>query len=202
MKNKRLALVTWFLFAGILSCQLIACSPVSPPVSYHSLVGLAPAPNTTKTPGELAILVGPVSIPDILKNSQITTGNGSEHYQRSEQHRWAGEVDRDFAWAVAEQVANRLGTEQVAIFSSGQYLDPTHQIILDVLTLDGVLGKEANLIVRWTLVYSKDKTAPVTRRSTFTEQPADGSHDAWVTAQRHNVKRFSEEIAAVIKLEH
>lgn len=200
--NKFLTLLIRLIFLGLLPFHLIGCSPASPPVAYHSLVGLDPVPNTSGTQSRLAILVGPVSIPDILKNAQITTGSAGQRYQLSEQHRWAGEVDRDFARAVGEQLANRLGTEQVAIFPMGQHLNPTHQIIFDVLAMDGVPGKEANLAVRWSLVDPKNKTAAVTRRSTFTEEPDDGGYDAWVAAQRRNINRLSEEIAAVIKSGH
>jgi pyridoxine/pyridoxamine 5'-phosphate oxidase len=40
------------------------------------------------------------------------------------------------------------------------------------------------------------------RRNSFSERPADSSYDAWVSAQRRNVKRFSEEIAAAINATH
>lgn len=197
--NKSLTLLVSLIFSGLLPFHLIGCGSASPPVAYYSLVGLEPAPDTTGTQSRLAILVGPVSIPDILKNSQISTGNADGRYQISEQHRWAGEVDRDFARAIGEQLANRLGTERIAIFPMGQHLEPTHQIVFDILSLEGALGKEANLAVRWALVDPKNKTVLVTRRSAFTGEPADGGYDAWVAAQRRNINRLSEEIAAVIK---
>jgi uncharacterized lipoprotein YmbA len=200
--NKFLTFLVSLIFLGLLPFHLIGCGPASPPVAYYSLVALDPAPNTSGTQGRLSILVGPVSIPDILKNSQISTGNASGRYQISEQHRWVGEVDRDFARAIGEQLANRLGTEQIAIFPMGQHLEPTHQIVFDILSMEGGLGKEANLAVRWALVDPKNKTVLVTRRSTFTEEPADGSYDAWVAAQRRNINRLSEELAAMIKPGH
>ncbi len=200
--NKPLTLLVSLIFSGLLPFHLIGCGSASPPVAYYSLVDLDPAPNTSGLKGQLALLVGPVSIPDILKNSQISTGNADERYQISEQHRWAGEVDHDFARAIGEQLANRLGTERIAIFPMGQHLEPTHQIVFDILSMDGVLGKEANLAVRWSLVDPKNKTVLITRRSTFTGAPDDGSYDAWVAAQRRNINRLSEEIAAAINLNH
>jgi uncharacterized lipoprotein YmbA len=200
--NRYLTLLARLIFLGLLPFHLLGCGPASQPVAYYSLVSLDPASNTTGTQTQLAILVGPVYIPGILKNPQLTTGSADEHYLPSEVHRWAGEVDRDFARAIGEQLANRLGTEQVAIFPVGQHLEPTHQVIIDVLAMDGMLGKESSLAVRWSLVDPKNKTAMVTRRSTFTEKPADGGHDAWVAAQRLNISRLSEEIAAAITLNH
>jgi len=208
--NKHLRILIYVVSFGPFLLTGVGCSPASPPIFYHSLVDLDPAQQTTATDtatdaatvGRLSILIGPVSTPDILKNSKITTGGAESRYQLSEQHRWAGEVNHDFARAVGEQLAHRLGTEQIAIFPREQHLKTTHQIVLDILTMEGNLGKEAILIVRWSLIDPQSKTVRLIRRSTFSEQPADAGYDAWVSAQRRNVNRLSEEIAAVIKAEH
>jgi len=204
--NKHLRILIYVVSFGPFLLTGAGCSPASPPVFYHSLVDLDPAQQTTAadaaTVGRLSILIGPVSTPDILKNSKITTGGAESRYQLSEQHRWAGEVNHDFARAVGEQLAHRLGTEQIAIFPREQHLKTTHQIVFDILTMEGELGKEAILIVRWSLIDPQSKTVRVIRRGAFSEQPADTGYDAWVSAQRRNVNRLSEEIAAAIKAEH
>ena len=200
--NKFLSILVCLVSFGPVAFTLTSCSPVSPPVAYHSLAGYDLAQNPAATRDQLIILVGPVSVPDILKSSQIATGTAGRRYQLSEQHRWAGEVDRDFARAIGEQLAGSLGTEQIAIFPMGQHLKAPHQIIFDILTMEGDLGKEARLIVRWSLVEPQSKTVRLTRRSSFSEQPADAGYDAWVAAQRHNVTRLSEELAAAIQSGH
>ena len=197
--NRSLITLICFVLLGPVLFSVTGCSPVSPQVTYHSLLGSGLTNNPTGSQDRLAILVGPVSVPDILKTSQIATGGSGERYQLSNQHRWTGEVAHDFARAVGEQLAARLGTEQIALYPKDQYLEPTHQVILDILAMEGVLGKEAKLAARWSLVDPKSKTVRVTRRSTFSEPPADGSYDAWVAAQRRNLSLLSEEIAAAIK---
>lgn len=200
--NKSLSFLICLVFLGPVLFTVSACSPVSPPVAYHSLVELDPTDHKAGPQRPLAILVGPVSTPDILKQSQISTGYAEGRYQLSEQHRWAGDLDREFSRAIGELLASRLGTEQIAIFPMEQNLEPTHQIILDILAMDGALGEEASLMVRWSLINPKSKAVQVMRRSSFSERPADSSYDAWVSAQRRNVKRFSEEIAAAINATH
>jgi len=200
--NKSLSFLICLVFLGPVLFTLSACIPVSPPVAYHSLVDLDPADHNAGSKSPIAILIGPVSTPDILKQSQISTGDTDGRYQLSEQHRWAGDVDREFSRAIGELLATRLGTEQIALFPMGQNLEPTHQIILDILAMDGALGEEAKLMVRWSLVDPKSKAVQLMRRSSFSERPADSSYDAWVSAQRRNVKRFSEEIAAAINATH
>jgi len=197
--NRSLVIFVCLVMLGPLALAVTGCSPVSPQVTYYSLLGSGLADKPAASPSRLAILVGPVSVPDILKTSQIATGGAGERYQRSEQHRWTGEVDRDFARAVGEQLATRLGTEQIALYPLDRHLELTHQIVFDILAMEGTLGKEAKLAVRWSLVDPKSQTARVTRRSTYSEPPADGSYHAWVAAQRQNINRLSEEIAAAIK---
>jgi uncharacterized protein len=200
--NNFLSFLVRLLFLGPVLFAVSACSPVSPPVAYHSLVDLGPAHQRTGPPSPLVILVGPVSTPDILKQSQISTGSTDDRYLLNDQHRWAGEVSHQFSRAMAELLADKLGTEDVVLFPKGQDLEPTHQITFDILALDGILGEDANLMVRWSLIDPKGKAVRLTRRSSFSEKPANGSYDAWVSAQRSNVRRLSEEIAAAIKAAH
>lgn len=192
-----LGLAAFGLFLG----SLTGCSPVSSQVSYYSLLDTQRPPSVAGTRQQLAILVGPVSVPDLLKTSQIATGT-AERYQLAEQHRWVSQVDRDFARAIGEQLASRLGTERIALYPQDQYLAAPLQVVVDILAMEGALGQEARLTVRWSLVATKSKTARLTRRSTFSERPADSSHGAWVAAQRRNISRLSEEIAAAITSQH
>jgi uncharacterized protein len=183
----------------VISMILTACAAAPPPVAYYSLLGTDIVKSTGQRHDQLILSVGPVNIPDVLKKSQIATDGTVGRYRLSEYHRWAGEVDREIARALLEQLAGKLGTEQVYIYPGEQYVEPTFQVTLDVLEMNGELGKEAKLSVRWTLIDPKGKTAPVARHSTFSQQPEDGGHDAWVKMQRHNISRLSDEIAALIK---
>lgn len=195
--NKYPHILVCLLFGSAL-LALVGCSSTSPSVSYYSLAGVESPPPVSGKQSRLAVQVGPVTLPDVLKKSQIVFGNTGSSFQLSEQHRWSGELDRDIARAIGEQLAIRLGTEQIALFPAGQYLELTHQVVLDVVAMEGVLGKEATLIARWSVVDPKTKTARVTRRSTVSERPTDSSHGAWVAAQRRNITRLSEEIATAI----
>ncbi len=187
------------MLLAAIGAALAGCSASSPQVTYYSLLGREAATTVDNRNDQLVLSVGPVTIPDILKKSQIATGGTEGRYHLSEYHRWAGNVDREVARALAEQLAGRLGTEQVIIFPGDERREPNLQITVEVLAMDGDLGREAKLTVRWTLVDPQGTRAPITRRSQFNEQPAGNGYDAWVTAQQHNIARLGEEIAAVIK---
>lgn len=197
--NNSFASLRFVILLGLMAAALTACTAAAPPVAYYTLLDTDIVKTTAPHHEPLVLSVGPVHTPDVLKKSFIATGGTDGRYRLSEYHRWAGDVDREFARALVEQLAGRLGTQQVYVYPAEQYVEPTCQVLLDILAMNGELGKEARLSVRWTLIDPKGKTAPITRHSTFSQQPADGGHDAWVKAQRRNISLFGEEAAALIK---
>jgi uncharacterized protein len=184
---------------SLVALSIAACRTAAPQVSYYSLIGTDAAPVGAERHEDFVLSVGPVAIPDVLKQSKIAVGGKDGRYQLSDNHRWAGEVDRDLARAVAEQLAARLGTQQVAVFPWDQHLEPACQVLLDVLSMGGEPGKEANLAVRWSLVDPQGKMPTLIRRSDLSEKIPDAGYGAWVNAQQRNISRLSEEIAASIK---
>jgi uncharacterized lipoprotein YmbA len=189
--------------AGLLAALLLTgCSSSAPRVTYYSLYAPAqqPLPAKAPAPTPLVVSVGPVTIPDILKQAPIATGGADGRYQLSEHHRWSGELDRDMARAVAEQLAGNLGTEQVAIFPWDQQFKPTCRVLLDVLSMGGERGAEATLQVRWALVDPAGEVALLVRRSDLRAVPAQPGYAAWVAAQQRNIVTLGQEIAAAITL--
>lgn len=203
MVNKDLFLLCRDLLALGLGMLLVAgCSPVSPQVTYYSLLDSSQSPPAVHALEPRSLLIGPISIPDTLKTSQIATGGTEGQYQRSEFHRWVSEVDRDFARALGEQLAVRVGTERIALYPATAYQEPTQQIVVDVLAMEGGLGVAAKLTVRWSLIDPASKKTRLTRRSTFNEHPVDATYGAWVAGQRRNISRLGEEVAAAIRSSH
>jgi uncharacterized lipoprotein YmbA len=182
------------------SFLLAGCFATTPQVSYYSLYAPAqkPAPVATMS-GSLAVSVGPVTTPDILKQEKIATGGADGRYHMAEYHRWSGELDRDFARAIAEQLSGNLGTEKVAIFPWDQTIVPSCRVIIDVLNMGGEPGKTATLAVRWTLVKPGAEQPILVRRSELSDVPADASYATWVAAQQRNLAKFGQEIAAAIR---
>ena len=181
--------------AGML---LAGCSS-SPRVQYYSLHNAVPPKSAGNSYPDVTLSIGPVSLPDIFNKSKIATGGAGGVYDISEYHRWAGSVDQDIAMALAEYLSVELGTERVGLYPTEKYLNPDYQLIIDILALEGSLGKEAILTVRWTVLEPENITASVIRRSHLTTQPVGVGYDSWVQAQQDNLHRLGVEISAVIK---
>lgn len=196
MNNHRLGLTAAVLLAVVL---LAGCFSASPPVFYYSLYAPAQPPASGATGSPLAISVGPVTLPDILKQAQIATGGQDGRYRLAAAHRWSGELDRDLARTVAEQLAAGLGTEQVAIFPWDQRFAADYRVFIDVLNLGGEPGAAAILTVRWVLSRPGAAAPLLVRRSEWRAIPDAPGYAAWVVAQQRNVAALGREITAAIQ---
>jgi uncharacterized protein len=188
-----------FVHCFLLIVAFSGCGLSSPSVNYYSLLDLdGTSREETKKQG-LAIVVGPVSLSDVLNRSQIAIGGKDGTYSRSEYHRWAGKLDREFARAVGEQLSKNLETDNIVFYPMTQHITPDLQVGLDILAMNGELGEEAILAVRYNLIDLKTKERMLIRRSVFRQDLSGGGYDEWIKAQRENVKLLGVEICADIK---
>jgi uncharacterized lipoprotein YmbA len=178
---------------------LAGCAGNVQTISHYSLYApRAAAGGDVLSDGGLAVSVGPVNVPDILKQTRIATGGEGGLYELAEYHRWSGEVDREMARALAEELSRRLGTQNVSVFPWDQHLSPRFRVLADVLSMGGALGGEATLSVRWTLLDAEGSGDPVIRRSDLAERTAGGGHGAWVAAQQRNIEKLGGVIAETL----
>lgn len=185
---------------GLTLMMLLAgCAGNVKTISHYSLYAPgAFAPGSAAAEGGLAVSVGPLNVPDILKQTRIATGGEGGRYELAEYHRWSGEVDRDMSRALAEELSRRLGTENVSVFPWDQHLSPRFRVLADVLSMGGALGGQATLSVRWTLLDAEGNGEPVIRRSDLAERTAGTDHDAWVAAQQRNIEKLGRAIAETL----
>lgn len=185
------------LAAGLVVAVLAACSPRSPEVSYYSLFAARVASPVAGKDTGTVLVVGPVTAPDILRRSQIATGSGSSSYRLSDFHRWAGDIEKDFARALAELLGSRPGAGKVVLYPGTA--EATCQVAADILVMEGELGQEARLSVSWSLLSSAGQSAAISRRSDLVRTPEDAGHQAWVRAQQANIAQLSEEIGTALQ---
>jgi uncharacterized lipoprotein YmbA len=185
------------VLAGLLATILTGCAAPPPPVVYHSLLGADTGAAAAVRADGPAVVVGPVSVPDLLHNTRLATGSDGR-FQLAEQHRWAGAVDREIGRALAERLAADLATERVSLFPQAPATKTAWRVQVEVLALDGLPGQWARLEVRWTLL-DPDGTGPRTRRGDYREPLTEPGLAAWVAGQRTNLARLGADIAAAIR---
>lgn len=142
--------------------------------------------------------LGPVSIPDSLKRSQIATSERGNQYEFNEYNRWAGMLDKNFTAVVGENLGLLLSVKNLGYFPWLPHFKPTYQLIIDIQRLDGALAGEAVLVARWSVVDAEGNELFAGGRTAF-QQPVQGSSfAALVKAESLLVAEFSKKVAIEI----
>jgi uncharacterized lipoprotein YmbA len=147
-------------------------------------------------PSELAVSVGPVSIPGSVDRPQFVVTTGPNQVRLDEFNRWAAPLQNDIARVVSENLTAMLGTPHVTVAPQGLTI-PDFRVGIDVQSFDMTLGEAATLDAVWTVTRVRDaksKTGRVTVR-----EPASGSYDALAAAHSRALARLSQDIAAGIR---
>ena len=189
----------WWFIGWLMIVSACAGKPLE--ISYYSLAPLSslnsPSQAVTTLP-DLQIGVGPITLPEALKRSQIVTRSGEYRYSYAESHRWTGDMEHEISRALAENVSVLLGTERVAVFPWGRVLSPDYRIVLDIQEFDGVRGGDASLKVRWAVSDGKGRNLLAVKKSLVKHPTGGDTYEALVRAQSETLALLSREICGEI----
>lgn len=143
----------------------------------------------------LALGLGPIEVPDILDRPQIVTRPQPNRITLAEYDRWGGDLRRDLARVLSQNLMSRLDTDSVVLYPWSVSDQPELQVSIRFFRFDGELGKAARLEGVWRLLDGRDGCELAARRFRIEERPAGGSYEDFVAAMSHGVARLSQEIA-------
>jgi len=147
----------------------------------------------------IAVKVGPVSIPDTLDHSRIVTRSGENMLILNEFNRWAGNFQSDVQRILGENISILLPTNQVVLSSEVSLLPTDFQVVINVRELDGQLGGIVTLNADWTVTH-KGKEKTVMARKLVLQEKTDGTdYQAYVAAQSRLLAKLSQEITDEIR---
>ncbi len=172
----------------------------SPKVTYYSLLNmeqLGEVQSLAALP-DVKLGIGPISIPDSLKRSQIATRQHGNQYDFDEFNRWAGLLERDLTTVLGDNLGQLLGVEKIGFFPWLQHFKPTYRVIVNVLRLDGAIDGEAVLSVRWAVADADGKDYLVGKKSEYRQLLEDASYTSLIKAESQVVAELSKEIAEEI----
>jgi uncharacterized lipoprotein YmbA len=175
---------------------LTGCTGISPATHFHTLDPTPVEGTAIAAMPELALGLGPIALPEMLKRPQLVIRESASNMQVSEFHRWAGDLEDTMTRTMARQLMQAMGTEKVAVFPWPRHRAIDYQIRIDVLRFDGALGGEAVLAGTWTLADGDGRREITTRAFSYTEQTAGGGHSELVQAMSRLLARLSAEAAA------
>lgn len=185
----------------LFACFLLLAGCVarkSPDVTYFSLLTMEQMGEVQALSShpDLQLGIGPVTITDNLKRSQIVTRQHGNQYTFDEFNRWAGVLEQDVATVVGDNLGVLLGVEKIDFFPWMNYFVPTYRITIDIQRLDGSLGGEALLDARWAIADASGKALLAAGKTVLRKNVDDSEYAALIRAESLLIADLSKKIAA------
>jgi uncharacterized lipoprotein YmbA len=182
------------ILAGTLAIVLVGCT--NTPAHLYTLAptSLPPASADLRL-SDIAVALGPVSIPGIVDLQQIVVRNSANQVSVDEFNRWASPLRNNISLVVADNISVLLGTPNV---SSALTLTADYRVAIEVQSFESMPGTEASLSALWTVRRVKDG-ATATGRTTTRETSSDQGYAALAAAHSRCLGRLSADIAEAIR---
>jgi uncharacterized lipoprotein YmbA len=187
----------------LLCCVLLLSGCIgrkSPEVTYYSLLTmeqLGEVQSIASHP-EVRLGIGPITIPDSLKRSQVATRQHGNQYEFDEFNRWAGVLEKDITAVVGDNLGVLLGVEKIGFFPWMHYFTPSYRVVIDFQRLDGSLDGEAVLGARWAVADAEGKEFLAGDKIVLRQPLQEPSYAALVKAESFLVAELSTKIAGEI----
>ena len=184
--------------SALCALVVLAAGCSTPPSRLYTLSRTpAPAATPAATASNMAVVVGPVSIPAIVDLPQIVVSTGANSVTLDEFNRWASPLQSNISRVVAENLVTLLGTPRVSQFQQSLNLDADYRVAIEVQSFDSAPGDAATLNAVWVVRRTGDGKAQ-TGRTTVREPTGTAGYDALAAAHSRSLARMSQEIADVI----
>jgi len=184
------------LLAIIIPLLLLGCSS-SPKTHYYTLNSL-PIPDTRSAATGPAILIGPITLPDLVDRPQLVLRSGDNQVEISDTHRWAQSLKSEVARTLAANLA--LEADAPRVYLLGQTLsdEADLRIAVDILRFESAPASHATIEAQWS-VRRKGTSKPITARGIVREAVEGNTHADLVAAHSRAIAKLSREIAATLR---
>jgi len=146
---------------------------------------------------DVALSVGPVSLPHYLAIPQIVTRQGANEVVIDEFRRWAGGLEANVLRVLAENLGQRLETRRVVAAPAAAPFPIDYQLVVDFDELVGGAGGELLLAARW-VIRNGAGVALSVESSSLTEPLGDRGVDALIAAHERALGQLADTVAARI----
>jgi len=169
------------------------------PTRYYVLnpVGANSAPG--QQANCITIGVGPVKIPEYLNRTQIVTRNNPNELELTHFDLWAEPLLDAVPRILGENLSRLLCTKEVMLFPWKTSQSPDHRVEIDVIRMDGVPGKTADLEAWWSVTKGGDIKSRLSKRSALSEPVTAPGFAGLVSAHSRALENLSREIAGTIQ---
>jgi len=186
------------LAGGLIALALAGCGGGTEPSSYYLLSSMpAPeAPIRSDFTEQLAVGVGPISLPAYLDRPQLVSRASPNRLNLAEFDRWAEPLQAMFSRTLAENISSLVGTDLVYALPSRRAPTLDYQVAVEVFRFDRSADGQVQLLARWSVSADEPSQPLLIRRLLITEptSPEDGAEEV-IMALSRAVETLGREIA-------
>lgn len=192
-RNVRAATLILSLVAA--STLVTACK--SPPASFYTL---SPDASLQQTGAPIAgvVVVGPVTVPELVDRPQIVTRVSGNEVTLNEFARWGEPLRSNIANTISADLARLLGSDRVSVSAQTVAGTQAWRVRVDIVQFDATPGDSVSVDALWT-VQMANRTTLLTGRSTVRELSPGTGFDALVAAQSRALASVSRDIASAMQ---
>lgn len=185
---------------GFLAAAMLALGCLAPGVEraprLYSLDPVVPFPESPKT--DLALGVGPVSLPERLDRPQILTRSSRYEVEIAELERWAEPLDKSFARVLAENLSRAIPTDRISMYPWSRKTPVDVQVAVVVTRFEAEPDGFVTLATRWRLIGSGGGELRAQQSDRYREA-AGSSTEELVAAMSRTVGAFSRDVASALR---
>ena len=159
---------------------------------------LSAATTPAATSSDLAVVVGPVSVPAVVDRPQIVVTTGPNQIRVEEFSRWASPLQDNISRVVAQNLVALLGTPHVTLSPQTLSADAGYRVAIEVQSFESTPGNSAMLDAAWTVRRMSNGKSKM-GRTDVREAVQDNSYDALAAAHSRAVARLSQDIADAVQ---
>ncbi|MDP1681757.1 MAG: PqiC family protein [Burkholderiales bacterium] len=187
-------------FLAFMSTLLLLGCGTSPKTHYYTL-NTPPIPDTRSAAMGPIILIGPVTLPDLVDRPQLVLRSGENQVEISDTHRWAQSLKSEVARALAANLALEADAPRVYLLGQTLSEEADIRIALDILRFESAPASHATIEAQWS-VRRKGTSKPITARFVVREGVEGNTHADLVAAHSRAIAKFSREIAATLRTQN
>jgi len=167
----------------------------SPPVRFFTLAADPPPAAMTQTSADFSVIVGPVTVPEMVDRPQLVLRSSSSRVEIAEFARWAAPLKSEIPRVIADHLARLLGGARTSTSAQRATGLPDYRVLIDVQRFESAPNEGVTIQAQWE-VRGRSGT-PFTGRSLVTE-PAGAGYDDLVAAHGRALAAVSRDIVAAI----
>jgi uncharacterized lipoprotein YmbA len=165
----------------------------SPEPRFYTLTA-EPAPAAAASRTTYLVVVGPVTVPELVDRPQIVTRSAEHRVELHELARWAAPLRSEIPRVIAENLARLLPDARTATGEQRASGAPDYRVLVDVQRFDSS-NAGATIQASWTVRTQGAQT--LSGRSVATEAAGAG-YEALAAAHSRALSRIAAEIAQAI----